>query len=111
MPGDVYVYGQGENISMRDWAELILRIGEEAGYWPGSREIVTTPEPLPPRRERRDGAPCRPREADARDRLAAARLLGGGHPARRSRWYAENRERWLGRVDWLPTGRAELRRA
>jgi hypothetical protein len=20
------------------------------------------------------------------------------------RWYAENRERWIGRVDWLPTG-------
>src|SRR4029077_19419356 len=24
VPGDVYVYGQGENISMRDWADLIL---------------------------------------------------------------------------------------
>ena len=20
------------------------------------------------------------------------------------RWYAENRDRWIGRVDWLPTG-------
>ena len=30
MPGDVYVYGQGENISMADWAALILRVGEEA---------------------------------------------------------------------------------
>jgi dTDP-glucose 4,6-dehydratase len=26
------------------------------------------------------------------------------------RWYAENRERWIGRVDWLPTG-APLRGA
>ena len=23
-------------------------------------------------------------------------------------WYAENRERWLGRVDWLPTGAPRL---
>src|ERR687897_886814 len=27
--GDVYVYGQGENISMADWAGMILRIGSE----------------------------------------------------------------------------------
>ena len=25
------------------------------------------------------------------------------------RWYAENRERWIGRVDWLPTGAPTLR--
>ena len=41
-PGDVYVYGQGENISMGDWVELILRVGEEHGFWPGGREVVTT---------------------------------------------------------------------
>ena len=40
-PGDVYVYGQGENISMRDWGELILRVGEEEGHWPGDRELVS----------------------------------------------------------------------
>ena len=38
--GDVYVYGQGDNISMADWAALILRIGEEQGYW-GKREITS----------------------------------------------------------------------
>jgi len=26
------------------------------------------------------------------------------------RWYADNRERWIGRVDWLPTGAPTLRR-
>ena len=41
-PGDVYVYGQGENISMGDWVALILRVGEEHGFWPAGREIVTT---------------------------------------------------------------------
>src|SRR5438067_7065323 len=39
IPGDVYVYGQGENVSMRDWAELIFRVGEEGGFWPAGREI------------------------------------------------------------------------
>src|ERR687885_224342 len=41
IPGDVYVYGQGKNISMADWANLILRVGREQGYW-GDREIVST---------------------------------------------------------------------
>ena len=34
IPGDVYVYGQGENISMADWCDLILRVGAEHGFWP-----------------------------------------------------------------------------
>src|SRR5919202_1092613 len=38
--GDLYVYGQGKNISMADWAELILRVGRDGGDW-GEREIVS----------------------------------------------------------------------
>src|SRR4029453_1926298 len=102
-PGDVYVYGQGENISMRDWAESILRIGAENGFWPSDRRLATVPERL------------RPGSSDV---LA----LRGGHEKltgeigwtpkvswadgilQTIRWYAENQERWIGRVDWLPTG-------
>src|SRR4051812_10234945 len=40
IPGDLYVYGQGENISMRDWADLIIRSGVELGLWPDDRHIV-----------------------------------------------------------------------
>src|SRR5882672_6717613 len=47
IPGDLYVYGQGENISMADWADTILRIGEEDGHWSG-RRIVTNTERLRP---------------------------------------------------------------
>src|SRR6478752_3860882 len=47
IPGDLYVYGQGKNISMRDWADLILRIGREQGYW-DAREIVSTAERFRP---------------------------------------------------------------
>src|SRR5207302_5249734 len=42
IPGDVYVYGQGENISMADWAGLIIRTGETNGFWPAGREVVST---------------------------------------------------------------------
>ena len=42
IPGDVYVYGQGENISMGDWGDLILRVGEENGFWPAGRRVVST---------------------------------------------------------------------
>src|SRR5207253_7822297 len=40
IPGDLYVYGQGKNIAMRDWADLIMRIGRELGHW-GDREIAS----------------------------------------------------------------------
>jgi dTDP-glucose 4,6-dehydratase len=103
IPGDVYVYGQGENISMRDWAALILRIGEEHGFWPAGREIVT---------------------AEARFRPGASDVvaLRVGHEKltretgwtpevsweegilRTIQWYSEHRDRWIGRVDWMPTG-------
>jgi len=99
-PGDVYVYGQGENISMADWSELILRVGAENGYWPADREIVTTPSRL------------RPGVTDVMAlRVGYEKLHGetGWEPLvsweegvlRTIAWYAESRERWIGRVDWL----------
>jgi dTDP-glucose 4,6-dehydratase len=100
IPGDVYVYGQGENISMADWSGLIIRVGEENGFWPAGRRVVST---------------------DARFRPGASEVMAlrvghekltretGWEPKvsweegvlRTIRWYAENRDRWIGRVDWL----------
>jgi dTDP-glucose 4,6-dehydratase len=98
-PGDVYVYGQGENISMADWANLILRIGRQQGYW-GDREIVTTPLRLRP------GASDVMALRVGHEKLTAET---GWQPlvsweegvAKTIAWYAENRERWIGRVDWM----------
>jgi dTDP-glucose 4,6-dehydratase len=98
-PGDLYVYGQGENISMADWADLILTTGKELGYW-GDREIVSTP------------ARYRPGASDVMAlRVGHEKLTAetGWMPqvsweqgvARTIQWYAENRERWIGRIDWL----------
>src|SRR4051812_42387318 len=100
VPGDVYVYGQGENISMRDWCDLILRIGREHGFWGDDRHVVV------------DEGRLRPGATDVMalrvgyDKLNAET---GWRPLvsweegllRTIRWYAEHRARWLGRVDWL----------
>jgi dTDP-glucose 4,6-dehydratase len=100
VPGDVYVYGQGENISMQDWTDLILRLGREHGFWGDDRRIVT------------DESRLRPGVTDVMAlRVGYEKLHAetGWKPKvsweegvlRTIRWYAENRERWLGRVDWL----------
>ena len=100
VPGDVYVYGQGHNISMADWAAMILRIGEAEGFWPAGREIVTT------------AARFRPGASEVMAlRVGYDKLHTetGWKPnvdweegvRRTIAWYAANRESWIGRVDWL----------
>ena len=100
VPGDLYVYGQGKNISMADWADMILRIGEEDGHWT-SRTIVTNQERF------------RPGVTDVMALRVGYEKLNretGWEPQvswedgirKTIEWYAANRERWIGRVDWLP---------
>lgn len=99
VPGDHYVYGQGENISMADWSSLILRVGEEGGYWPSDRHVVTDEKRL------------RPGVTDVMAlRVGYEKLHAetGWKPKvtweegvrRTIEWYAQNRDRWAGRVDW-----------
>ena len=100
VPGDVYVYGQGSNISMADWADLILRTGVEHGFWPDDRHIVI------------DEGRLRPGVTDVMALRVGYEKLNretGWEPKvsweegvlRTIQWYAEHRERWIGRVDWL----------
>lgn len=102
-PGDVYVYGQGENVSMRDWADMILRIGAANGFWPDDRRIASVPGRFRP------GASDVLALRVGHEKLTAQT---GWKPnvswedgiLKTIRWYAENHDRWIGRVDWLPTG-------
>jgi dTDP-glucose 4,6-dehydratase len=106
VPGDLYVYGQGQNISMREWADLILRVGREQGYW-DTREIVSTVERYRPGASEvmalRVGYEKLNRETGWEPRVSWEDGV-----AKTIAWYAENRDRWIGRVDWLTPARAPV---
>ncbi|MFL5955249.1 MAG: GDP-mannose 4,6-dehydratase [Gaiellaceae bacterium] len=108
VPGDVYVYGQGENVSMRDWVDLILKTGEEHGFWPDDRRVVINEKRMRP------GATDVMALRVGYDKLNAEtgwtpKVSWEDGVLRTIRWYAENRERWLGRVDWMTRQPAETR--
>jgi len=97
-PGKVYVYGHGHNITIRDWMEKILEIGRRDGFWK-EKEVVATP-----RRFRPGTSDVEELRAEY-DKLHALsqwrpRISWEEGIARTIRWYAENREQWIGRVDW-----------
>jgi len=97
-PGEVYCYGQGENVSIGDWTDMILRIGEEHGFWKG-RHVSTHAERL------------RPGTSDVVALRVGYEKLHNetGWKPRYSwedglletiEWYASHRERWINKVDW-----------
>jgi dTDP-glucose 4,6-dehydratase len=110
IPGDVYVYGQGENISMDEWAKLILRVGEEAGFWPAGRDVVTTSARFRPGASEvmalRVGYDKLHQETGWQPRVSWEEGV-----RRTIAWYAANRQRWVGRVDWLTGKTAGTTRA
>jgi dTDP-glucose 4,6-dehydratase len=98
--GDLYVYGQGKNISMADWSDLIIQTGVEHGFWPEDRRVVTDEKRL------------RPGVTDVMALRVGYEKLNretGWEPKvsweegvlRTIQWYAANRDKWIGRVDWL----------
>ena len=99
VPGDVYVYGQGENISVADWADLVLRIGREQGYWP-DREIVSVSDRFRPGAS--DVLALRVGYEKLNRETGWTPLLTWEDGILRTiAWYATNRDRWIGRVDWI----------
>lgn len=97
-PGKIYIIGQGKNISIGSWAEMILEVGRRAGFWK-KRRLITR------------GDRFRPGHTDEAELLAdTSRLqkLCGWKPTvsweegirRTIRWYAENRASWEGLIDW-----------
>ena len=104
IPGDVYVYGQGNNISMRDWADMILRVGREQGYW-DAREVVSTANRFRPGASEvmalRVGYEKLNRETGWEPHVSWEDGV-----AQTIAWYAENQPRWIGRVDWHTQTRA-----
>jgi dTDP-glucose 4,6-dehydratase len=105
VPGDVYVYGQGENVSMADWAAMIIRIGEEHGFWPAGRQISSTAERYRPGAS--EVMALRVGFEKLRSETGWEPKISWDEGIRRTiAWYAANRASWLGRVDWLRSSRA-----
>lgn len=103
--GEMYCYGQGENISMGDWAKLILKVGEEEGYW-SNRKVVSSKERL-----KAGVSGFRPGKSDVMRLQVGYEKLNretGWKPKftweegirRTIKWYAENKQRWISRIDW-----------
>ena len=94
---------------MADWAAMIFRIGAELGFWPqGSREIAQTQARYRPGSSH--VSPLRVGYEKLREETGWSRGPVEDGLAQTIRWYAANREKWIGRVDWLggtqPTVRA-----
>jgi dTDP-glucose 4,6-dehydratase len=99
----VYVYGQGENISIKDWYELIIKIGRRQGYWK-HRTLSIVEDRI------------RPGSSEVYELLVGYQKLhnlSGWKPevsweeGLRSTidWYARSVDQWIGRIDWeLPIG-------
>jgi dTDP-glucose 4,6-dehydratase len=99
IPGDVYCYGQGKNISIADWTDLIFQVGREYNFW-GGRSIVTDESRLRPGTSDvmalRVGYEKLERETGWQPRVSWEEGV-----LRTIEWYAANRERWICNVDWL----------
>lgn len=98
-PGQVYVYGYGETISIQKWYDLIIRIGQEHGFWGEKTLRAETQE-----RTRHGKSEVNELRVD----YAKLNKLTGWTPRytweegvlEAIRWYADNRDRWVGRIDW-----------
>ena len=89
---------------------LIIRTGEEHGFWPAGRQVVSTEARYRPGASEvmalRVGYEKLNRETGWEPKVSWEEGI-----LRTIRWYAENRERWIGRVDWAVGERAaHLRR-
>lgn len=99
-PGEVYVYGSGVTISIGDWYSLIIKIGREQGFWTNKKLIQHDTG----KRGRLGGSEVNELRVD----YAKLKALSGWQPQfsweaglkTTIQWYAQNKEKWIGRIDW-----------
>ncbi len=96
--GHTYSYGYGQDISVGEWARMIISAGKDAGYWKDVRVVE-------------DRKRMRPGKTDLM-RLGVdytkMKKETNWHPKydradgimRTIEYYAENKDRWWGRIDW-----------
>lgn len=99
-PGEVYVYGSGETITIKDWYTLIMDTGQKEGFW-GKKKLI-----YDEKGER--GRLGRSEVEELRVDFTKLNKLTGWKPQfsweeglkRTIKWYADNKRKWRGRVDW-----------
>jgi dTDP-glucose 4,6-dehydratase len=103
--GETYCYGYGKDVSIKEWAELIVKVGKEMGMW-GEKEILSDPKRFEP-----GTSGFRPGHSDVMKLIVGYQKLHeltGWDPkttweeglAKTIKWYAENKEKWMGIKDW-----------
>ena len=98
-PGEVYVYGSGRATSILDWYNMIIRIGQEEGFWGEKTLEADTKE---------RGRLGRSEVEELRVDYRKLNSLTGWEPKHSwedgiretIRWFATHRDRWITRVDW-----------
>ena len=99
VPGETYVFGHGENITMADWVALIIKTGVEMGAWPDDRHVVVNES-----RGRLGSSEVNELLVDA----TKLKDLTGFTPKyswedglqETISWYLQNPELWQDNVDW-----------
>ncbi len=98
-PGEVYVYGYGNNITILDWHRLIIDIGAKQGYWKKIKLRLNIKE---------RGRLGKSEVSELRVDYGKLHELTGWKSeytwerglSETIRWYAENRNLWINRIDW-----------
>jgi dTDP-glucose 4,6-dehydratase len=98
-PGEVYVYGYGNNVTIFEWFNMINKIGEEEGYWKNIKLQADT--------EGR-GRLGKSEVEELRVDYSKLNELTGWKPKfdweiglrETIHWYANNTSKWKGRIDW-----------
>ena len=97
-PGQVYCFGSGTTIGIKDWLDLILSIGETMGHWKKPKV----------RYEKTRGRLGKSEVEELRVDYTKLHMLTGWKPIysweqgikETIDWFAKNRSSWIGRVDW-----------
>lgn len=100
IPGEVYVFGYGTTISIGDWYELIMKIGLKKGYF-GKKKLVTGVKGR--------GRLGKSEVQELRVDYGKLNKLTGWKPmytweeglSEMIDWYANNKDNWMRKVDWL----------
>ncbi|MCL4387314.1 GDP-mannose 4,6-dehydratase [Patescibacteria group bacterium] len=99
-PGEVYVYGSGKTISIGDWYNLIIKVGKEEEYWK-DKKLVS-------KETGKRGRLGKSEVEELRVDYTKLNRLTGWEPKfsweeglkKTIKWYVENKDKWIGRVDW-----------